>query len=169
MAAVAGEGNGEIERSSTMKILLLGATGLVGKNVLAQALAHPAITGVVAPTRRPLAPHPKLINPVSDRLESLLRRNPGSRRRRLCAGNDDRQGWLQRGISRSGLRATPVIRAICTRAWSGDVCPRFGERCLCQLCDVLSKNQRRDRARHRARGIQITHHRSTQPHRRRAG
>ncbi len=39
-----------------MKILLLGATGLVGKNVLAQALAHSVITGVVAPTRRPLAP-----------------------------------------------------------------------------------------------------------------
>ncbi len=55
-----------------MKILLLGATGLVGKNVLAQALAHPAMTSVVAPTRQPLAPHPKLINPVSDRLESLL-------------------------------------------------------------------------------------------------
>jgi uncharacterized protein YbjT (DUF2867 family) len=55
-----------------MKILLLGASGLVGKNVLAQALAHPAITGVVAPTRRPLAPHPKLTNRVSDRLESLL-------------------------------------------------------------------------------------------------
>jgi uncharacterized protein YbjT (DUF2867 family) len=55
-----------------MKILLLGASGLVGKNVLAQALAHPAITSVVAPTRRALAPHPKLINPVSDRLQSLL-------------------------------------------------------------------------------------------------
>jgi uncharacterized protein YbjT (DUF2867 family) len=55
-----------------MKILLLGASGLVGRNVLAQALAHPAITGVVAPARRPLAPHPKLINPVSDHLESLL-------------------------------------------------------------------------------------------------
>jgi uncharacterized protein YbjT (DUF2867 family) len=55
-----------------MKLLLLGATGLVGKNVLAQALAHPAITSVVAPTRLPLAPHPKLVNPVSDRLESLL-------------------------------------------------------------------------------------------------
>ena len=39
MAAVTGKSNGEIERSSTMKILLLGATGLVGKNVLAQALA----------------------------------------------------------------------------------------------------------------------------------
>src|SRR5580698_813539 len=55
-----------------MKILLLGASGLVGKNVLAQALAHPAITSVVAPTRLPLAPHPKLTNPVSDRLELLL-------------------------------------------------------------------------------------------------
>ena len=55
-----------------MKILLLGASGLVGKNVLAQALAHPAITSVVAPTRLPLAPHPKLTNPVSDHLESLL-------------------------------------------------------------------------------------------------
>jgi uncharacterized protein YbjT (DUF2867 family) len=55
-----------------MKMLLLGASGLVGKNVLAQALADPAMTSVVAPTRRPLAPHPKLTNPVSDHLESLL-------------------------------------------------------------------------------------------------
>jgi uncharacterized protein YbjT (DUF2867 family) len=55
-----------------MKMLLLGATGLVGKNILTQALAHPAITSVVAPTRQPLAAHPKLTNPVSDRLESLL-------------------------------------------------------------------------------------------------
>lgn len=55
-----------------MKILLLGASGLVGKNVLMQALAHPAMTDVVAPTRRPLTPHPKLINPVSDHLKSLL-------------------------------------------------------------------------------------------------
>ncbi len=44
----------------------------MGKNVLAQALADPAIKSVVAPTRRPLAPHPKLTNPVSDHLESLL-------------------------------------------------------------------------------------------------
>lgn len=55
-----------------MKILLLGATGLVGKNVLAQALAHSAITHVIAPTRQPLAAHPKLVNPVSGRLDSLL-------------------------------------------------------------------------------------------------
>jgi uncharacterized protein YbjT (DUF2867 family) len=55
-----------------MKILLLGASGLAGKNVLAQALTHPAITSVVAPTRHPLAHHTKLLNPVSDHLESLL-------------------------------------------------------------------------------------------------
>lgn len=55
-----------------MKLLLLGATGLVGKNVLTQALAHPAVTGVVAPTRRHLQTHPKLRNPVSDQLASLL-------------------------------------------------------------------------------------------------
>jgi uncharacterized protein YbjT (DUF2867 family) len=68
VAAAAGESNGEVE----MKILLLGSSGLVGKNVLAQALAHPAVISVVAPTRQPLAPHPKLTNPVSDHLESLL-------------------------------------------------------------------------------------------------
>jgi uncharacterized protein YbjT (DUF2867 family) len=55
-----------------MKILLLGASGLVGKNVLAQALADPAVTSLVAPTRRSLPAHKKLINPVSDHLESLL-------------------------------------------------------------------------------------------------
>lgn len=55
-----------------MNILLLGATGLVGRNVLAQALANPAVTSVIAPTRRPLEPHLKLTNPVSDRLEALL-------------------------------------------------------------------------------------------------
>jgi uncharacterized protein YbjT (DUF2867 family) len=55
-----------------MNLLLLGATGLVGRNVLAQALASPAITRVIAPTRRPLEPHSKLTNPVSDRLEALL-------------------------------------------------------------------------------------------------
>lgn len=55
-----------------MKLLLLGASGLVGRNILAQALAHPGIASVVAPTRRALAAHPKLTNPVSDKLESLV-------------------------------------------------------------------------------------------------
>ena len=54
-----------------MKILLLGASGLVGRNILAQALAHPGVTRVVAPTRRCLGADPKLTNPVSDDLQLL--------------------------------------------------------------------------------------------------
>jgi len=38
-----------------MKLLLVGATGLVGHEVLTQALANPRIETVVAPARRPLA------------------------------------------------------------------------------------------------------------------
>jgi uncharacterized protein YbjT (DUF2867 family) len=48
------------------KLLIAGATGLVGSHVLAQALADTRVTQVVAPTRRPLAEHPKLHNPVLD-------------------------------------------------------------------------------------------------------
>lgn len=52
------------------RLLLVGATGLVGQSVLAQALSDARVAQVVAPTRRPLAEHPKLLNPVVD-FESL--------------------------------------------------------------------------------------------------
>jgi uncharacterized protein YbjT (DUF2867 family) len=55
-----------------MRFLLLGATGLVGRNALAQALAQPAVTEVIAPTRKPLTKQDKLINPVASKLELLL-------------------------------------------------------------------------------------------------
>lgn len=48
------------------RVLLIGATGLVGHSALHQALAHPQVEQVVAPTRRPLPPHAKLVNPVVD-------------------------------------------------------------------------------------------------------
>lgn len=48
------------------RLMLVGATGLVGGHVLQQALADPAVSQVVAPTRKPLTPQPKLINPVVD-------------------------------------------------------------------------------------------------------
>jgi len=48
------------------KILLAGATGLVGGNALKLLLADARVRQVVAPTRRPLAPHPKLLNPIAD-------------------------------------------------------------------------------------------------------
>lgn len=48
-----------------MKLLLIGATGLVGHEVLAQALASPRVETVTAPTRRPLAvAHRKLTAPI---------------------------------------------------------------------------------------------------------
>ena len=47
-------------------VMLVGATGLVGQSVLQQALASPAVRSVVAPSRRALPPHAKLINPVVD-------------------------------------------------------------------------------------------------------
>ena len=47
-------------------ILLAGATGLVGQAVLAQSLADPRIRQVVAPTRRALPAHPRLLNPIVD-------------------------------------------------------------------------------------------------------
>lgn len=49
-----------------MKFLLLGATGAVGRAALRQLLSDGAATAVIAPTRRPLAPAPKLTNPVTD-------------------------------------------------------------------------------------------------------
>jgi uncharacterized protein YbjT (DUF2867 family) len=41
-----------------------GATGLVGGFVLRRLLDDPAVERVIAPTRRPLPPHPKLSNPI---------------------------------------------------------------------------------------------------------
>lgn len=47
-----------------MKILILGASGLVGSFLLKQALNHPHISMVVAPSRKPLPLHPKLVCPL---------------------------------------------------------------------------------------------------------
>jgi uncharacterized protein YbjT (DUF2867 family) len=48
------------------RILIAGSTGLVGGHVLERLLADDRWTQVVAPTRRPLAAHPKLVNPIVD-------------------------------------------------------------------------------------------------------
>jgi uncharacterized protein YbjT (DUF2867 family) len=58
------ESLGTIEVS--MKLLLVGSTGLVGRHVLELALADDRIDAVIAPVRRPLPDHPKLFAPVLD-------------------------------------------------------------------------------------------------------
>ncbi|WP_044872315.1 oxidoreductase [Pseudomonas sp. LFM046] len=45
-------------------ILLAGATGLTGEHLLDRLLNEPTVAKVLAPTRRPLAEHPHLQNPV---------------------------------------------------------------------------------------------------------
>ncbi len=55
-----------------MKILLLGATGLVGRNVLQLSLQDRRVRQIIAPTRRHLAPHSKLVNPVAQQLGDLV-------------------------------------------------------------------------------------------------
>ncbi|SHN13509.1 Uncharacterized conserved protein YbjT, contains NAD(P)-binding and DUF2867 domains [Pseudomonas asturiensis] len=52
-------------------ILLAGATGLTGEHLLDRLLNEPTVSRVLAPTRRPLAEHPHLENPVGD-LTALL-------------------------------------------------------------------------------------------------
>jgi uncharacterized protein YbjT (DUF2867 family) len=47
-------------------LLLAGATGLVGREALALLLADGRVKQVVAPTRRALAPHQKMLNPIMD-------------------------------------------------------------------------------------------------------
>ena len=49
-----------------MQLLIVGATGLVGSQVLQQALADSRITRVVAPVRRALPAHPRLLAPIVD-------------------------------------------------------------------------------------------------------
>lgn len=46
-------------------ILLAGATGMVGTAALTLLLADDRVTHIVAPTRRALPPHPKLLNPIT--------------------------------------------------------------------------------------------------------
>jgi uncharacterized protein YbjT (DUF2867 family) len=56
-----------------MKVIVTGATGLIGSEVLAQALRHPGVTQVVALTRRQLpahlAAHDKLATVLIDDFE----------------------------------------------------------------------------------------------------
>ncbi|GLZ84207.1 oxidoreductase [Metapseudomonas resinovorans] len=52
-------------------ILLAGATGLTGEHLLDRLLNEPTVARVLAPTRRPLAEHPHLLNPVGPLAELL--------------------------------------------------------------------------------------------------
>jgi uncharacterized protein YbjT (DUF2867 family) len=52
--------------TSSCRLLLLGSTGAVGQQVLRLAVANPHVATVIAPTRRVLDRHGKLVNPITD-------------------------------------------------------------------------------------------------------
>lgn len=52
-------------------ILLAGATGLTGEHLLDRLLSEPTISRLLAPSRRPLAEHAHLDNPVGELSELL--------------------------------------------------------------------------------------------------
>ncbi|MCF8179015.1 MAG: NAD(P)H-binding protein [Sulfuritalea sp.] len=54
------------DSKSPRRLLLVGATGAVGCEVMKQALAYPRVSEVVALTRRPLARAEKLVNIITD-------------------------------------------------------------------------------------------------------
>ncbi|KQN43384.1 nucleoside-diphosphate sugar epimerase [Pseudomonas sp. Leaf48] len=56
-------------------VLLAGATGLTGEHLLDRLLNEPTITRVLAPSRRPLATHPHLENPIGDPMVFLPQLN----------------------------------------------------------------------------------------------
>ena len=53
------------------RILLAGATGLTGEHLLDRLLNEPTVERVLAPTRKPLAAHQRLENPVGELLALL--------------------------------------------------------------------------------------------------
>lgn len=57
-------------------IVLLGASGLVGSHVLPRLLAHPQVSGVVAPVRRPLPHSAPGLAPVMVDFEQLPAQAP---------------------------------------------------------------------------------------------
>jgi uncharacterized protein YbjT (DUF2867 family) len=58
--------------SLKMKLLLLGATGLVGGKTVQRALSSEVVSLVIAPTRQALASHDRLVNPVGQDLNELV-------------------------------------------------------------------------------------------------
>ncbi|NQD93207.1 oxidoreductase [Pseudomonas sp. CrR25] len=76
-------------------ILLAGATGLTGEHLLDRLLNEPTVTRVLAPSRRPLAEHQHLENPVGDLLELLPHLNGPVDTAFCCLGTTIKQAGSQ--------------------------------------------------------------------------
>jgi len=84
-------------------ILLAGATGLTGENLLDRLLDEPTVERVLAPSRRALAEHPRLDNPVGD-LGELLPQLTGPIDTAFCCLGTT----IKKAGSRSAFRAVDL-------------------------------------------------------------
>lgn len=81
-------------------VLLAGATGLTGEHLLDRLLSEPTICRVLAPSRRALAEHPHLTNPVGDLGELLPQLDGKTEVAFCCLGTT-----LRRAGSQEAFRA----------------------------------------------------------------
>ena len=79
-------------------ILLAGATGLTGEHLLDRLLSEPTISRVLAPSRRPLAEHPHLENPVGELAEMLPRLSGQVDAAFCCLGSTIKQAGSQKAF-----------------------------------------------------------------------
>ncbi|BAN46517.1 oxidoreductase [Metapseudomonas resinovorans] len=94
-------------------ILLAGATGLTGEHLLDRLLNEPTVARVLAPTRRPLAEHPHLQNPVGP-LADLLPQLQGQVDVAFCClGSTIRQAGSQNAFRAVDLE---LVLAVARRA-----------------------------------------------------
>lgn len=84
-------------------ILLAGATGLTGEHLLDRLLDEPTVERVLAPSRRALAEHPRLDNPVGE-LGELLPRLAGPIDTAFCCLGTT----IKKAGSRSAFRAVDL-------------------------------------------------------------
>jgi uncharacterized protein YbjT (DUF2867 family) len=97
------------------RVLLAGASGLVGGHCLRRALESPAIAGVVAVARRPLAlAHPKLEVALMDDFARLDERPPPRAEAGLCALGTT----IKQAGSQAAFRAVDHDAVVAFARWS---------------------------------------------------
>ena len=76
-------------------ILLAGASGLTGEHLLDRLLSEPTVARVLAPSRRALAEHPHLDNPLGELLDLLPQLNGPIDTAFCCLGTTLKQAGSQ--------------------------------------------------------------------------
>lgn len=76
-------------------VLLAGASGMTGEHLLDRLLNEPTVERVLAPSRKPLAEHPHLENPVGELLDLLPALDGSVHTAFCCLGSTIKQAGSQ--------------------------------------------------------------------------